>query len=76
MSQSFTTRELQPLTQSASRRVGFPESAWQWVSAIVNDADLRAVIVFVAIGLLATLCLTLLLPLSAATAVLIAQLSP
>ena len=72
---SFTTRELQPLAQSAIRRVGSAEGVWQSVSAIINDADFRAVIIFVVIGLLATLCLTLLLPLAAATAVLVAQLS-
>ena len=75
MPQSYTTRALQPLAQSTSHRVGSPEGVWQWASAIVHDADLRAVIIFVLIGLLASLCLTLLLPLSAATAVLIAQMS-
>ena len=50
-------------------------SAYDWYTRTAQDPDLTAVIIFSVIGLLAAVCVMLLVPLASDTAAFLAQVS-
>jgi hypothetical protein len=68
-------RELQPLVMRTGRNRAAAENAGSRFLTVIKDPDLSVVVIFALVGLLVTMVLTMLLPLSAASAVLFAELA-